>query len=262
MTTAESFGAYLSAPFAESLEKDYQAAAAAVVAAELGDCALQQVLEAIAPLRHHMAFAKKAGLFLAAAQQRLGRDAVLDLSVLGEEARLDCAGAFGQRHDLTVKGDLGSHAGAHLASGTLTVEGDVEDYCGAAMAGGKIVVKGLAENHLGHSMRGGEILVHRNAHDFIGNRMTGGHIVVQANAGYSAGYKMTGGLIEIKDLAWDLCGEEMVGGRIEIGGHIGRDLGMGMAGGELALIEAHKDTPRVKATGGKVAVLAKGKKRG
>ena len=180
MDIKQSFHEYLNAPFAETLAKDFQAAQAAVGAGPLGASSLQEVLDAITPERDHMAFAKKAGLFLSAAQQVLNADASLDLSALGDN-RLDCIGAFGKGRSLTVKGDAGNYAGACMEAGTLTIEGAVEDYAGHGMKGGTIAIKGLAENHLGHSMVGGEILVARNAHDFIGNSMVGGRIVVQAN---------------------------------------------------------------------------------
>jgi len=51
-----------------------------------------------------------------------------------------------------------------------------------------------------------------------------------------------------------------VGGRMQVGGHLGLDLGFSMAGGELLISEAHKDQPRVKAQGGRLTVVAKGKK--
>jgi len=259
MDIRQSFHAFLNAPFAESLDKDFEAARAALEGAEL-PATLQAVLEGIASEKEHMAFARKAGLFLSAALQALRADQTLDLSVLGEDIRLDCLGACNRGPSLSVKGDVGNYAGAHMEAGTLTIEGDAEDYAGAGMKGGVIQIKGLAENHLGHSMAGGEIVVARNGHDFIGNSMTGGHIVVRANAGYSAGYRMLGGLIEIQDLTWDLCGEEMVGGRITVGGHIGHDLGFSMVGGELGLNEKNEGAQRTKAGGGKLVILKKGKK--
>ena len=69
-----------------------------------------------------------------------------------------------------------------------------------------------------------------------------------------------GGCIEIRDLTWDWAGEEMVGGRVQVGGHIGREMGLSMLGGELALADKYKDASRTKASGGKVVIIAKGKK--
>ncbi len=253
------FESYLNAPYTESLAKDFEAAVAALGQEPLPVGSLQEALQAIVPARRHMAFARKAGLFLSAVRRRLPADQTLDLSGL-EEVLLDCVGVFGRNFDLTVKGNLGAFTGAHMESGTLTVEGDTGDQAGAEMKGGTLHVKGLAENNLGRSMVGGEILVERNAYDLIGNSMVGGRIVVRGNAGYSAGYRMVGGAIDIRDLTWDQAGEEMVGGRVQIGGHIGRELGLAMAGGELALNEKNEGAQRTKASGGKLVILKRGKK--
>jgi formylmethanofuran dehydrogenase subunit C len=259
MDMLKTFDGYLNAPFADSLEKDFEAARASLAGADLSGVTLQGALDSMAGRKDVATFPRKAGLFLSALFQALRRDDSLDLAALGD-VLVDGLGAFGKGFDLSVKGSVGAYAGAYLTAGVFTVDGDAGDYCGMGMAGGKIAVKGLCENHAGHSMVGGEILISKNAHDFLGNSMSGGKITVRANAGYSVGYRMVGGVIEIQDLTWDWAGEEMVGGRIQMGGRIGREMGLSMAGGEIGLLEAHKETPRIKPTGGKVVVFAKGKR--
>ncbi|WP_422925296.1 formylmethanofuran dehydrogenase subunit C [Singulisphaera sp. PoT] len=148
---------------------------------------------------------------------------------------------------LVLEGDLQNvrRIGRKMASGTLTVKGDVGTEAGAEMTGGMLTIAGNVGHWAGAEMRGGLIRIKGNAGDYLGSAFPGsrlgmrdGVILVEGDAGVDVGHIMRRGMIAVGGRSGDGLGRGMVAGSIFTFGEVGRRLGAGMKRGTLALFGA------------------------
>lgn len=129
--------------------------------------------------------------------------------------------------EVTVKGNVGMHAGEEMEGGKLVVNGDAGSWLGTAMKGGMIEVEGNVGDYIGgihrgdnRGMQGGTILVRGNAGVDVGSHMRGGLIRVSGNAGQFAGIHMKEGTIVVRGNVDGRAGACMTGGKIVLCGYV------------------------------------------
>jgi formylmethanofuran dehydrogenase subunit C len=146
-----------------------------------------------------------------------------DVVIEGDCSRVKWIGAGMKTGRVTVRGNVGMHAGAEMVGGELHVHGDASDWLGAEMHGGRIHVHGNAGHLVGAAYRGSRA------------GMRGGIILVDGSAGNEIGSTMRRGLIAVGGEAGDFAGVSLIAGSIFLFGPPGIRLGAGMKRGTLAV---------------------------
>ncbi|CAN5349469.1 glutamate synthase large subunit [soil metagenome] len=126
------------------------------------------------------------------------------------------------------EGSAGQSFGAFLAAGVeLEVVGEANDYVGKGMSGGRIVV----------------LPPHNDAGDpvLLGNAVlygaTGGELFSSGRAGERFAVRNSGATAVVEGVGDHAC-EYMTGGRVVVLGEFGLNVGAGMSGGELYVLDA------------------------
>ena len=132
---------------------------------------------------------------------------------------------------LRFEGQVGQSFGAFLAAGVeLVLTGDANDYVGKGMGGGRIVVRPPADD------AGDPVLV--------GNTVlygaTGGELFVAGRAGERFAVRNSGATAVVEGAGNHLC-EYMTGGTVVCIGATGSNVGAGMSGGELYVLDPTGD---------------------
>ena len=96
-----------------------------------------------------------------------------------------------------IDGDVGSHVGEGMASGSIIVKGNAGANAGAYMRGGELVIWGSADMNAGTGMSAGTITIGRDEGGDLGENMSGGTIIVNGRARDWIGWGMTGGSIQL-----------------------------------------------------------------
>jgi formylmethanofuran dehydrogenase subunit C len=122
---------------------------------------------------------------------------------------------------VTVRGNVGMHAGAEMSGGELHVFGNAADWAGAEMRGGLLHVRGNAGHLVGAAYRGGQV------------GMRGGTILIEGNAGTEVGAHLRRGLIAVGGDVGNFAGMAMIAGSILVFGKPGLRAGAGMKRGSL-----------------------------
>lgn len=177
----------------------------------------------------------------AAAAAALDEERVVDLSypienrdrAVGARLGVDVARCFGAgsppgRVRARFEGSAGQSFGAFLAAGVeLELVGEANDYVGKGMSGGRIVVV----PPLGDA--GDPVL--------LGNAVlygaTGGELFSRGRAGERFAVRNSGATAVVEGVGDHAC-EYMTGGRIVVLGEVGLNVGAGMSGGELYVLDA------------------------
>jgi len=111
-----------------------------------------------------------------------------DVITLKFNYALSGIGAYLERGNLIIKGDVSSYTGWHMSGGKLIIEGNTSNMAGDFMEGGEIIIEGNAGPLLGHSMISGKIVIKGNAGDGVGCFMKGGEIHIEGKIDGVAGY--------------------------------------------------------------------------
>jgi formylmethanofuran dehydrogenase subunit C len=122
---------------------------------------------------------------------------------------------------VTVRGDVGMHAGSAMSGGALHVFGDAADWAGAEMRGGLLHVRGNVGHLAGAVYRGGRA------------GMRGGTILVDGSAGNEVGARLRRGLIAVGGDIGDFAGMSMIAGSIFVFGNPGARPGADMKRGSI-----------------------------
>jgi glutamate synthase domain-containing protein 2/glutamate synthase domain-containing protein 1/glutamate synthase domain-containing protein 3 len=130
-------------------------------------------------------------------------------------------------------GTAGQSFGAFLAAGVeLRLEGAANDYVGKGMGGGRLVIRPPAGD-------AGEPVL-------VGNTVlygaTGGELFCAGRAGERFAVRNSGATAVIEGTG-DHCCEYMTGGTVVVLGPVGRNLGAGMTGGEVFLLDPERLVP-------------------
>jgi formylmethanofuran dehydrogenase subunit C len=167
------------------------------------------------------------GEFFAVSGDAADRDIVLE----GDCSRVKWIGAAMTSGRVTVRGDIGMHAGSEMSGGELHILGNASDWAGAEMHGGLLHIRGNAGSLVGAVYRGGQV------------GMRGGTILVEGNAGSEVGACLRRGLIVVGGDIGEFVGMSMIAGSILIfgspGGRPGAEMKRGsilFAGGTPALL--------------------------
>lgn len=147
-----------------------------------------------------------------------------EIVIEGCAGRVKWIGSGMTRGRVTVRGDVGMHAGSYMRGGEILVEGNADDFLGVEMEGGLIRVKGNARHRVGAAYRGSKY------------GMQGGIIIVGGNVGHEVGAYMRRGLIVIKGNAEDFLGAMMTNGTICLFGQAGIRTGGGMQKGTIVCL--------------------------
>jgi formylmethanofuran dehydrogenase subunit C len=156
------------------------------------------------------------------------------------DGRIDCGGDFSRVHrvgagmaagTMTVRGDVGRHAGEGMTGGTLTISGNAGDWLAAEMTGGSVRVGGRAGDNVAGALPGSPV------------GMRGGVVVVEGDAGCLAGARMRRGLLAIGGDCGEAAAFEMRAGTVLVAGRAGRRPGMGMRRGTLIFPGTIPDLP-------------------
>jgi len=125
-------------------------------------------------------------------------------------------------------GVAGQSFGAFLAPGVdFRLTGTANDYVGKGMGGGRIVIRPPADD------AGDPVLVGNTA--LYG--ATRGELFCAGRAGERFAVRNSGATAVVEGTG-DHCGEYMTGGTVIVLGPVGRNVGAGMTGGELFLLDA------------------------
>jgi glutamate synthase (NADPH/NADH) large chain len=129
---------------------------------------------------------------------------------------------------LTFRGTAGQSFGAFNHKGlTLVLIGEANDYAGKGMHGGRIVIRpeGIAES---------------NNQVIVGNTVlygaTGGEFFASGTAGERFGIRNSGAIAVIEGAGQHLC-EYMTQGEVVVLGPTGFNVGAGMTGGEMYILD-------------------------
>ena len=147
-----------------------------------------------------------------------------EIVIAGGAGRVKWIGSGMTRGRITVRGDVGMHAGSYMRGGELVIEGNADDFLGVEMQDGLIRVNGNAGHRTGSAYRGSKY------------GMQGGIIVVDGNVGHEVGAYMRRGLIAIKGNAADFLGAMMMNGTICLFGQAGIRTGGGMQKGTIVCL--------------------------
>ena len=133
--------------------------------------------------------------------------------------------------DITLTGTAGQSLGAFLPAGvTLRLVGDANDYVAKGLSGGRVVLRPhpaspfaaadnvIAGNTLAYGATSGEVLASGRVGERAAVRNSGASIVVEGTGDHAAEY--------------------MTGGTVVVLGQTGRNVGAGMSGGVLHLLDA------------------------
>jgi formylmethanofuran dehydrogenase subunit C len=127
---------------------------------------------------------------------------------------------------VTVRGNVGMHAGAEMSGGELHIFGHAADWAGAEMRGGLLHVRGNAGHLVGAAYRGAHV------------GMRGGTILVEGNAGNEIGAHLRRGLIAVGGDVGEFAGVSMIAGSIFVFGRPGPRAGVGIKRGSLVFAGA------------------------
>lgn len=148
-----------------------------------------------------------------------------EIVIEGGAGRVKWIGSGMTRGRVTVRGNVGMHAGSYMRGGELIVEGNADDFLGVEMQGGLIRVGGNAGHRAAAAYRGSKY------------GMQGGMLIVGGNVGHEAGAYMRRGLIVIKGNAADFLGTMMTNGTICLFGEAGLRAGGGMQKGTIVCLQ-------------------------
>jgi len=124
-------------------------------------------------------------------------------------------------------GSAGQSFGAFLAAGVeLELVGEANDYVGKGMSGGRIVV-------LPPPGDAGEPILLGNA---VLYGATGGELFSSGRAGERFAVRNSGATAVVEGVGDHVC-EYMTGGRVVVLGEVGLNVGAGMSGGELYVLD-------------------------
>ena len=130
-------------------------------------------------------------------------------------------------------GSAGQSFGAFLASGVdLELVGEANDYVGKGMSGGRIVVLPPPDD-------AGEPILLGNA---VLYGATGGELFSSGRAGERFAVRNSGAAAVVEGVGDHAC-EYMTGGRVVVLGEVGLNVGAGMSGGELYVLDASGRLP-------------------
>jgi formylmethanofuran dehydrogenase subunit C len=157
------------------------------------------------------------GAFFAVAGDASDRD----IAIEGDCSRVKRIGMGMASGRLTIRGNVGMHAGAEMTGGELHIFGNASDWVGAEMRGGSIHVRGNVGNLVGSAYRGAQV------------GMRGGTILIEGKAGNEVGARLRRGLIAVGGDIGDFAGVSMIAGSIFVFGDAGQRPGAGMKRGSL-----------------------------
>mgnify|MGYP006267578021 FL=1 len=141
---------------------------------------------------------------------------------------------FSPQIDLNFTGSAGQGFGVFLTEGiTLTLEGEANDSVGKSMSGGTIIIKPPASAR------------YRPEHNvIIGNcalyGATGGELFAHGTAGDRFAVRNSGATAVIEGAGLHLC-EYMTRGTVIVLGEVSHNVGAGMTGGSLYLLDEYAD---------------------
>jgi len=125
------------------------------------------------------------------------------------------------------EGSAGQSFGAFLAAGVeLELIGDANDYVGKGMGGGRIVVIPPGDDAGDPVLLGNTVLY----------GATGGELFCRGRAGERFAVRNSGAVAVVEGAGDHAC-EYMTGGRVVILGEVGLNVGAGMSGGELFVLD-------------------------
>ena len=142
-------------------------------------------------------------------------------------ARRFGAGPPPGRARVRLAGSAGQSFGAFLAEGIeLALEGEANDYVGKGMGGGRIVIVAPSDD-------AGEPVLLGNA---VLYGATGGELFCSGRAGERFAVRNSGAVAVVEGAGDHAC-EYMTGGTVVVLGDIGLNVGAGMSGGELYVLD-------------------------
>ncbi len=133
--------------------------------------------------------------------------------------------------DITLTGTAGQSLGAFLPAGlTLRMVGDANDYVGKGLSGGRVVLA----PHPQAPFAASENVIAGNT---LAYGATSGEVLAAGTVGERAAVRNSGATIVVEG-AGDHAAEYMTGGTLVVLGPTGRNVGAGMSGGVLHLLDA------------------------
>jgi glutamate synthase (ferredoxin) len=134
----------------------------------------------------------------------------------------------------TFTGSAGQSFGAFLASGVrLTLVGEANDYVGKSMSAGRISIR-PPDDDAGNPVLLGNAALYG---------ATGGQLFAAASAGERFAVRNSGATAVVEGAGAHLC-EYMTGGLVVVLGEVGRNVGAGMSGGELVVLDLNETLER------------------
>jgi glutamate synthase (ferredoxin) len=134
----------------------------------------------------------------------------------------------------TFTGSAGQSFGAFLASGVrLTLVGEANDYVGKSMSAGRISIRPPDDD-------AGDAVLLGNAALY---GATGGQLFAAGSAGERFAVRNSGAVAVVEGAGAHLC-EYMTGGLVVVLGEVGRNVGAGMSGGELVVLDPNETLER------------------
>ena len=168
---------------------------------------------------------------------RVGHDTV----PLGDLASVTGDAAVGEIH---LSGPLESwnSIARGMKSGRLIIDGAVGARLGMEMSGGGIRLSGSAGPWAGAAMHGGRLEIMQDAGDFLGaalpgeiRGMNGGEILVHGHVGREAGVRMRRGLLAVAGSAGAGLARGMIAGTVVVRGEVEGLAGIRMKRGTIQL---------------------------
>ncbi|MDD9207887.1 glutamate synthase large subunit, partial [Georgenia sp. 10Sc9-8] len=132
--------------------------------------------------------------------------------------------------DITLTGSAGQSFGAVLPPGvTLRLHGDANDYVGKSLSGGRIVVR---PDQAAHFWARNNVI----AGNVIGYGATAGELFLRGTVGERFCVRNSGATAVVEGVG-DHAAEYMTGGTVLVLGPTGRNLGAGMSGGTVFVVD-------------------------